>query len=325
MRAIVLALCCTIANAELPSGSQWLKVNDAVFYSRTLAPQKPTKNAPAIVLLSGPSGRWHSDSAWFALLQPMLAQHFKTVAIDRAGYGFGNAATSSYEAFGKALPALLQQLNHDSVVLLGFASANLAIAHYVNSTDAGKRLKGVLLIDPDALGPKTVEFYATQAQDFQNPALADYVRSGKYDERAAKTHTSERAEVENLVPPSLKVLMDWPFYDAMAAARTERERIVQRFAEIARYDTDVRNAAQINWPKALPTIVWDTDFETADIAREPDNKTLIAWHEDSIQWFSAQFGACHLRSESRQHLATFAEAEKLLEQAKLLADGKTCR
>ncbi len=305
--------------AELPPGSSWLNLGSDVFHVRHLSPDEAPLDSTTIVLLSGPSGRWHSDSAWFALLQPMLATQFNTLAIDRAGHGFGQAPSTSYQAFGRALPTLLRQLKAESVVLVGFASANLAIAHYVNSEDAKHRLKGVLLIDPDALGPKTLEFYASQARDFQHPELVDYVRSGRYDERAQQARQKERDEVARLIPPSLQHLMDWTFYDAVTRARTERERIVQRFLEIARYDHDVYQAAAITWPNDIATLVWDTDFESADIERDPANSALRAWRDDSSAWFAEQSGRCHLRSDSREHLATFAEASQLVVQIQRLA------
>jgi pimeloyl-ACP methyl ester carboxylesterase len=255
----------------------------------------------------------------------LLAKHYNTIAIDRAGHGFGQAPTQSYRAFGQALPAILQKLNATSVVIVGFASANLALSHYVNSNDAKTRVKGVLLIDPDALGPDIAEFYAVQAKDFQNPGLADYVRSGKYDQRAENARVSEREEAAKLIPAHLQTVMDWAFYDAVARARTERERIVQRFTEISHYDDDVRSAAKLAWPKTIATVLWDTDFEAEDIARNPDNKELVAWRDNSRKWFEAGFGSCHKPSASRQHLATFAEAEQLMAEVNALASGKACQ
>ncbi len=325
MRLWPLLFCCAAAAADLPRGSEMLAVNNTVYHVHKKIPDTAPLDRPTIVLLSGPSGRWHSDSAWFALLQPLLAKHYNTVAIDRAGHGFGQAPTQSYREFGQALPTILQKLDAKTVVIVGFASANLALAHYVNSDDAKTRLKGVLLIDPDALGPDIAEFYAVQAKDFQNPGLADYVRSGKYDQRAENARVSEREEAANLIPAHLQTVMDWAFYDAVSGARKERERIIERFAEVSRYDEDVRSAAKLAWPKTVATVLWDTDFEAEDIARNPDNKELVAWRENSQAWFAAQFGACHKASASRQHLATFAEAEQLVAEVNALASGKACR
>jgi pimeloyl-ACP methyl ester carboxylesterase len=324
MRMMMLLFWSVLANAALPVGSELLSVADSHYHVRRLATNDAAATTPAIVLLSGPSGRWHSDSAWFALLQPLLAQHYRTYAIDRAGHGFGDAATQSYQSFGAALPAILTRLNEPSVVIVAFASANLALAHYLNSADAA-RVKGVLLIDPDALAPETVAFYANQAQDFQKPALADYVRAGKYDQRAANARQSERDEVAKLIPAALQSVMDWVFYDAVTAARTERERIVQRFAEIGRYDHDVRSAAARPWPAPITTVVWDTDFEADDIANNPGNAELVAWREHSTRWFAQQFGPCHIARPSRHHLAMFAEADALLAQVRALAEGRACR
>jgi pimeloyl-ACP methyl ester carboxylesterase len=326
MRSLTLLLLSgSLVAQTLPEGSRLIEANGVQYHVHEQNQSKAEPSAPTLILLSGPSGRWHSDSAWFALLQPLAAKHFKTIAIDRAGHGFGAQSSQSYREFGLALPTLLASLTVEKAVIVGFASANLALAHYVTTSDAQQRLIGILLIDPDALGSETVEFYATQANDFKNPGLGDYVRSGKYDARASDAKVKERQEAEGLVPEHLKGLTDWAFYEAVTTARTERERIVQRFAEVARYDNDVRTAAAIKWPSTVPTIVWDTDFEAEDIARNPDIKELIAWRENSSRWFSEQFGRCHRRSESRQHLATFAEPEALLNEIKLLANGSSCR
>ncbi len=73
------------------------------------ATQSPTQ--PVLILLSGPNQNYHADSAWFALLQPLLAQHYQVHAIDRLGNGWSDDDEDlSYRRFADDLARLLPKL-----------------------------------------------------------------------------------------------------------------------------------------------------------------------------------------------------------------------
>ena len=318
------------AEPALPTGSRLLTANGHTLHVRSLSPShaKAKKAGPAIVLLSGPTDHWHADSGWFALLQPLLAKQFRVHAIDRPGHGFSAIVPgSSYQSFADDLAALLPQLESEPVIVVAFASSNLTLHHYF-AKYSNKGLRAALLIDPDGLHPELVSFYAEQAQPFQQPdKLAEYVNAGKYDARAESFYKDEREHLSKILPAALANQMDWPFYDAIAKQRLDRARILARFAETARYDRDVTAAAAQPWPAALPVWSYDTDFEqlAVDAATEPAEKQkLERWHRLSSEFMRGLPGHCRIGSASREHLATVAEADRLLRLIDRMAQGLGC-
>lgn len=313
------------ADNALPSGSRLLPVGGHRLHVRSLGTEH---GGPAIVLLSGPTDHWHSDSGWFALLQPMLAQQFRVHAIDRAGHGFSDiAGDGSYQGFADDLAQLLPQLETEPVLVIAFASSNLSLHHYF-ARHGERGLRAALLIDPDGLHPDLLSFYAEQAGPFQQgETLADYVNAGKYDARAESFYLKEREHLQTILPATLADQMDWPFYDAIARERRNRARILMRFAGIARYDRDVTGAATIAWPATLPVWSYDTDFERSaiDAATEPAEKAkLEQWRQLSSEYMTALPNHCRIGSASREHLATVAEADRLIRLIGQLARDLPC-
>ncbi len=314
----------------LPNGSRLITVNDHALHVRSLGVDSNKTKAvgPAIVLLSGPTDHWHSDSGWFALLQPLLAKQYRVHAIDRPGHGFSAiVAGGSYQSFADDLATLLPQLEQDPVIVIAFASSNLTLHHYA-AKFGRKGLHSVLLIDPDGLNPELVSFYAEQAKPFQQPdKLAEYVNAGKYDARAQSFYKEEREHLVTILPAALTAEMDWPFYDAIATQRLDRARILARFAETGRYDADVTGAAAQPWPAELPVWSYDTDFEltAVEAATEPAEKQkLERWRRLSSEFMQALPGHCRIGSASREHLATVAEADRLLRLIDRMAQGLGC-
>lgn len=325
--ALLSLLGCAHASGAnpLPAGSQLVDVNGHRLHVRSLG---MTHGGPAVVLLSGPTDHWHSDTGWFALLQPLLAQHYRVHAIDRAGHGLGDIVSDgSYQRFADDLAVLLPQLEAEPVIVIAFASSNLSLHHYF-ARHGQKGLRSVLLIDPDGLHPELLSFYSEQAKPFQQPEkLAEYVNAGKYDARAEGFYKAERDHLQALLPATLAPLMDWPFYEAIARERLNRTRILARFAEIARYDQDVVGAAAVAWPATLPVWSYDTDFELTaiDTATEPAEKQkLERWHRLSSEFMQGLPGHCRIGSASREHLATVAEADRLLRLVDRMAKGLGC-
>jgi len=319
----LLAAASAAPSPALPSGSRLVAVNGHRLHVRTLGAGRP---GPAVVLLSGPTGHWHSDTGWFALLQPLLAERHRVHAVDRAGQGFSDIVDgASYESFGADLAALVPALEREPPIVLSFASGNLGLVH---ALARGGRVHAALLVDPDALHTGLMAFYADQAEPFREAAaLSEYVNAGKYDARAEKFRVEERAQLAGLVPPPLAAIMDWAFYDAMARQRTDRARILARFAETARYDRDVRGAAAVPWPPAIPVWTYDTDFERADAEAERDParaRELARWRDLSTEWMEGLPGGCRIGSTSREHLAVVAEAERLAALVDALAAGESC-
>jgi pimeloyl-ACP methyl ester carboxylesterase len=309
----------------LPPGSALYTIDGDDLHVRTLGGREPE---PAVVLLSGPTASWHSDSAWFAMLQPLLAQDMRTHAVDRAGQAFSSGGgRGGYAKFGQQLESLLPELSTEPVVVVAFASADLALLRYFESNPDGGRISAVLLVDPDALHPELIEFYAEQAVPFQNPALARYVRDGGYDERARELNESDEAHVLSILPAGSERHFETRYFERVLATRLEHEKIIARFREIARYDQDIRGAAIVPWPAAVTVWSFDTDFEldAVDAAATPDERARYeAWRTLSSEWMAALPGGCHLRSRSREHLAMVAEVPELVSLIQSLRSGAPC-
>lgn len=320
---LLTLLTSSLAQDRLPEGSQILTGNNISVHVHRMGVVQADQ--PAILLLSGPTDHWHSDSAWFALLQPLLAKQALTYTIDRPGQGFGPVQTQSYTEFGQELAPILHELQIKDLVIVAFASANLALNAYFSHPHPEIKVRAVLLIDPDTLDPWDAHFYAVQAQPFQDPKLKDYVLTGKYDERAVAIQKEEREHVNQIIPPHLQSQMDWHYFDQLALEQLKRERIAERFAEIAHYDSDVANASKVPWPAHMVTAIWDTEFELAEIAHDPANKDLPLWREKSTQWMKQLAGRCYYASSSQEHGAIFAEADKLAELIMQLANEKVCQ
>ncbi|MEZ5557629.1 MAG: alpha/beta hydrolase [Pseudomonadales bacterium] len=323
MNSAMLLLVAALGGSVLPQGSALVPTQDGALHVRTLGAERP---GPAVVLLSGPTESWHSDTAWFALLQALLADSVRTHAIDRAGQAFSDGPSGSYASFGRALSSLLPSLEREPVFVIAFASANLALHGYFAGNGPGA-IAGALLVDPDALSPGLLDFYAEQAVPFQSEALPDFVLSGGYDARAAEHRANDRARVLRLADGPLSARLDASYLDAVLGTRSERQRILWRFQEIAHYGSDVRAAAAVPWPVSVPVWSFDTDFERAAIeaAAGPEERaTLSAWRQGASDWMDGLPGSCRIVSTSTEHLAVIAQAPRLRDLILALRAGAPC-
>ena len=98
----------------------------------------------AIVLIAGPNQNFHADSAWFALLQPLLAQHYRTYAIDRQSSAFSSdTAQPSYRKFAVDLARTLPQLQAKQFLLVSFASSSITARLLADDPAIAPRLAGL--------------------------------------------------------------------------------------------------------------------------------------------------------------------------------------
>ncbi len=309
----------------LPPGSQRYRVAGDWLHVRTLGARH---EGPAVVLLSGPTDSWASDSAWYALLQPLLARSVRTHAVDRAGQAFSSGdGRGGYAAFGRSLAQLLAALGEERVLVVAFASANLALHHHFARVLDAEPVIAALLVDPDSLHPELLDFYASQAEPFQADGLEAYVRGGHYDERARALHDADRDHVLGLLSETDAVVFQDRYFDRVLATRLEHPRILARMTETARYDEDVRGAAAVPWPATVPVWSFDTAFEQAAIeaASTPDERARYErWQSLSSAWMASLPGGCHLPTTSREHLALIAEARELAALIRQLRAGAPC-
>lgn len=308
-----------LAEPAVPTGSRWI---DCAGRRIHLHEAGHGATDTAIMLLSGPTDSWASDSAWHTALQPQLPSGVVTRIVDRLNHGLsGIGEDGSYQRFADDLHCLMQVLPEQQHVLVAFASSNLSVLHYLHRYGI-ERIKAVLLIDPDGLTPEIIHFYAEQAKPFQAAGNADYVRSGKFDQRAAAKVTADR---EHFLATLNGAPYNQTLFDAVLAGRSDRERLIAQMADIGRYDQDILGAAKLTWPKDVPVWAVDSDFEKLAIIQstQADERTKYQhWREQNALWMQALPGVCYLPIDSTEHLVMVEQAKMIAElTGKLLAEA----
>ena len=308
---------------KLPDGSRFLDLDGRKVYSRQWG---EVREGPSVILLSGPTDHWHSDSGWFALLAPLLAGDYRTITIDRPGGTWSEpVAEPGYSVFGESLGAILEGLDVQDYVLVSFASSNLAVNSFLARQQQRPGLQGIVLIDPDTLIPETVAFYKEFTGPFQDrEAVRDYVLAGKYAERARQINDREMSEVRAMVPERYQDRVDWSYLEQVFALRLEPQHIAHRFAEVAGYNRDLDTALQQPLPGNIPLVIIDSDFESRAIALEPDKPELAKWREASATWYQSLVSEAdcghYLPLDSDEHLVMMAEPDVVRKAVSLVLD-----
>lgn len=312
------------AKAEefIPEGVSVIKAGDARFQLRSLGLEH---QGPAVVLLSGPNEHWHSDSGWFALLQPLLATKYRTYAIDRLGQGLSSDVEDpSYTRFATDLSLVLLELNEPHVLLLSFASgsvSSLLVAHQ----NSDLTIQGMLLIDPDIPRPASMALYKGYPADWYKanlPKLLPALETGVWTERTAKKLQQERKLVQRLLPETYANQMDWTYFDFMAQQRLRLERQQSRAREIAAYAADLDLYQTLPLYTKRPVSVINSDFEQLQIKQNPEQKLqMMAWQQEGDDWSKQQAegsGGQYIELKSSDHLVLFQRPAALMQAVEWL-------
>ncbi len=301
-----------VSSAEpWPEGVKRLKVGSSEFQLRVLGQKH---QGPAVVLVSGPNEHWHSDSGWFALLQPLLATKYRTYAIDRLGQGLSSDVSNpSYKRFADDLASVLSELNEQNVVLLSFASgsvSSLLLAHQHSELN----IQAFLLIDPDIPMPASIALYKGYPADWYKANLAELLpalKNGAWTERTAKKLQQERQLVQKLLPADYVSQMDWEYFDFMAQQRLRVERQQSRAREIAAYAEDLDAYQALPFFTKRPVSVLNSDFEQLHIKQNAEQKSLlIAWQQEGDLWSKQQAersGGQYIELKNCDHLLFFQQ------------------
>lgn len=338
---IVISFATTASNASselpaIPLQSHLIKVSGHNIHVHQKG-KKSHKEQPLLILLSGPTDNWHSDSAWWALAQSVLAERYQTLSIDRAGQGWSERIDHpSYRQFAQDLKVLLAQGSllepSDEFVFVAFASSNLSLNLLLADPSIKSRTRGVVLIDPDVLTPHSIEHYTGETEGYKQgwQGLEDYIRAGKYDARIEAKLTAERLHLESMIPQEHAGRMDWDYYDAITMIRRTRDYQVHKFLEASVYKEDLEAAKKQGFPTEMPLVVLDTDFESAYMEKLEDEKvkaSIAQWRQEGIESFfeMAQKSSCgaYWPVNTQEHLLMMTQPE-MIEQAveKVLACSK---
>ncbi|PXF64120.1 alpha/beta fold hydrolase [Kangiella spongicola] len=324
---------CVMAKADkpaIPLQSHLTSVNghQLHYHQKGQAEQKPL-----LILLSGPTDNWHSDSAWWILAQNYLsnrslADSYQSIAIDRAGQAWSKQIEApSYRQFASDLEAFLLSEevigSERELVFVAFASSNLSLQLLLNNPKLRTRTRGVVLIDPDVLTPHSIQHYTSETEGYKEgwQGLKDYIKAGKYEQRIEQKLKAEREHLMTLIPKELEDFMDWDYYDAVEAIRNTRDYQIHKFLEASVYKEDLEAAVKHPLDSELPLVVLDTDFESAYLATIEDEavKASIAkWRKEGIEWYfelakTSDCGA-YWPVDTKEHLLMMSQPE-LIEQA----------
>ncbi|WP_286269921.1 alpha/beta hydrolase [Thalassotalea hakodatensis] len=278
---------------------------------------------PAVILLSGFNKNYHSDSAWFALLQPLIAKTHRVHVIERFGNGFSSdIAQPSYSSFVGALDKTLLALNEERIVMLSFSSSNILAHLWQQMPDktSQSELMGMLWVDPDILLPHSISFYQDWPVTWYRglgDELLNYISAGKMTASSADKLSKERLTVETLIPAKYSELMDWQYFDLISQNRLKINKQITRAKEIMNYHDDLELVRQSNISTAVPISVIDTDFEQNEIDNaEPEYiDGLIKWQSEGSQWsqqLSEQSLGQYIPLTNSDHMAVFQRPDEIV-------------
>lgn len=319
---LYFALLFSAALQALPTGSTLYPLPDGALHVRLSEPAQ-LKAQPAdvaVVLIAGPNEHFFADSGFFALLQPMLAQQYRTYAVDRQSSGFSSdTKTPSYRKFAEDLARVLPQLQAKKFLLVSFASGSITARLLADNPAIAPRLHGLLLLDPDVPTPAALELYNGAPADWYRAHLNELLpelAKGVWNDRTAKKISAELAHIRQLVPPAQQALNDWDYLQQLQASRLPVNRQQARAIEIAQYQADLAAYSQTPWQHSVvPVSVVDSDFEAPLIAEAKADKTrLERWRRDGLEFaatLAKNSGGRFVALPAQNHLLMFSHSAEL--------------
>lgn len=312
-----------LAQPTLPQSSQLVAVNGFNYHVRLLGAENP---GPAVVLLAGPNQNYHSDSAWFSLVQPLLAKHYRVYSIDRLGNAWSDVDHElSYRRFAKDLGSLLTTLQEKEVVVVAFASGSIAARLFHQQYQNSIKVKGMLLIDPDVPMPQALALYQAYPVDWyqaQLDNLLPHLASGAWNVRTHDKLKAEREGVTALIAPQYQSLMDWQYFNLVSQQRLLVSHQQSRAREIASYTADLEAYQALAPISSVPVSVIDSDFEAAEVVADLSNAAAInAWQQESAEWNQMQAslsGGDYLPLVNSHHLVMLQQPEVVLQAVQSL-------
>lgn len=306
------------SDSQLPLASELIGINGHNLHIRKAGPENSLK--PDLILLSGPTDNWHSDSGWWALGQNFLAEEYHTIVIDRAGHAWSESVKKpSYQYFAIDLAEFIVQQDRP-VIIVAFASSNLSLHALMQNKEASSYVKGALLIDPDVLTNHSIDHYTSETERYRTgwDEIAQFINDGKYDEIMQQKINDERKHLKLIISGEHEHYMDWNFYSAIEKVRNTRRYQLDKFRETTHYREDLLEAQRNPLPDSLPLVIVDSDFETGYLPKIEDESvkaSVIQWRDEGRDWFFqiAQKSECgaYWPVASQEHLIMMEQPELL--------------
>jgi poly(3-hydroxybutyrate) depolymerase len=312
-----------LAQPTLPQYSKLVAVNGFNYHVRLLGAEN---TGPAVVLLAGPNQNYHSDSAWFSLVQPLLAKHYRVYSIDRLGNAWSDVDHElSYQRFAKDLGVLLTRLQEKEVSLVAFASGSIAARLFYQYHHQQIAIRSMLLIDPDVPMPQSLALYQAYPVDWyqaQLPTLLPHLATGAWNARTSDKLRIERQTIADFLPRKYQALMDWQYFDLVSQQRLLVTHQQSRAREIASYATDLEVYQALAPLSGLPVSVIDSDFENVEQQDNAEHALSIQrWQQESNAWNQTQAaisGGDYLPVASSNHLLMLQHPELVLQAMQAL-------
>ncbi|WP_430458300.1 alpha/beta fold hydrolase [Rheinheimera sp.] len=326
---LLSALLTSLTLVALPAGSRLYPLPDGALHVRLLQPDTLTNQSvdTAIVFIAGPNQNFHADSAWFALLQPLLAKQYRTYAVDRQSSGFSSdTLRPSYRKFATDLARILPQLQAKKFLLVSFASSSITARLLADDPAIAPRLAGLVLIDPDVPTATAQALYNGYPTDWYRAnlaALLPELAKGVWNERTAQKLSTELMHLRQTVPAALQPQTDWDYLQQIFTTRQRISRQQARAIEIAEYQTDLTLYNQSPWLHSpVPVSVVDGDFEAPLIAAATEDKALLQrWRQEGLDWgktLAGNSGGNYLALAGTEHLLMFSAGPALADFINLL-------
>ncbi len=277
----------------------------------------------AIILLSGFNKNYHSDSAWFSLLQPLIAKNNRVHVIERFGNGFSSLIENpSYIGFASALDKTISALDEKKIILVSFASGNILAHAWHNSPDSHntEKLTAMVWIDPDILLPHSIALYQDWPVSWYREVtdgLIKHISQGNWTQKTRDKLIGERMNINALIPVEYREDMDWSYYDLISQPREEIDKQLIRAKEIVNYHDDLAAVLGDSVLTSSPITVIDTDFETGEIAQADaaSKRALSLWQQEGSQWsqrLSENSGGEYIPLVDSEHMAVFERPDTII-------------
>lgn len=163
---------------------------------------------------------WMCDRSFWSEQIPVLAEEYRTVAIDLPGHGEATAARESWSigGYGEDVAGMLEGLDLDDVVLVGHSMGGPVSLRA--AALAGERVRGIVAVD--TLHNAHFEFSGDEMEQFTSAFEADYeatcrnfVQQMFTEEEPAATmsHVRETSCAEGRGPVGIALMKDFATID----------------------------------------------------------------------------------------------------------------
>jgi len=313
----------TVSNKKLDAFSGLYRIDEQSDNDVHVRSMGLDHTGPAIVLLSGFNKNYHSDSAWFSLLQPLIAKNHRVHVMERYVNGFSSLIEQpSYVSFAPTLDKTLAMLNEKEFIIVSFASSNILAHTWQNlpTSSTKERLKGMVWIDPDVLLSHSISRYQDWPVSWYRQAgdkLLNHIKQGNWTSKTVDKLADERMVISALISKEYENDMDWSYFDLVSQDRLAIDKQITRSNEIINYHEDLNIAQAIPLSTSVPITVIDTDFERHEIENgEPEDiESLMKWQREGTQWsqlISHKSGGEYIPLTQSEHMAVFQHPDTII-------------